>query len=129
MSLQGIDISAPLGDYAAVARECGFVYIKATDGVGSPNRHLLPITNALRAVGMGRVLGAYHFLRVRHGMKQDADEQARQFMDARANAACPLPPWLDIELGEEGNHNNRMATHDEVREARDLFFETWQASC
>lgn len=129
MTVQGIDISSPLGDYASVARECGFVYIKATDGVGSPSPHLLAIANALRAVGMGRVIGAYHFVRVRHAMKQDADEQCRQFMDARANASCPLPPWFDVELGEEGNHNNRVATHDEVRAARDLFLETWQASC
>ncbi|HEY1956667.1 MAG TPA: GH25 family lysozyme [Polyangiaceae bacterium] len=122
---QGIDVSGWSGnlDLDKIAAECAFVFMQATDGVGTIDKMLMPRSNALRGVGMGKVLGCYHFLRVRHGMKQDADEQCKQFLDARANAGCPLPAMLDIELGEPGS-SNRAATHDEVRAALELFIET-----
>lgn len=123
--IEGIDVSGWSGnlDLDAIAQSCAFVFHQATDGVGTMDKMLLPRTNALRGVGMGKVLGAYHFLRVRHGMRQDADEQCKQFLDARANAGCPLPGMLDVELGEPGS-SNRAATHDEVRAAVELYIET-----
>lgn len=127
--IEGIDVSGWSGNlhYDQIAAACAFVYHQATDGVGTVDKMLMPRTNALRGLGLGSALGAYHFLRVRHGMKQDADEQCKQFMDARANAGCTLAPWLDVELGEERS-SNRAATHDEVRAAVELFLETWDAS-
>jgi GH25 family lysozyme M1 (1,4-beta-N-acetylmuramidase) len=126
--IEGIDVSSAALNYTEVAAAKAFVFQKLTDGVGSPCAAALPHCNGLRAVGMGDVLGGYHFLRVRHGHAQDADEQCRQFMDARANAGCPLSPWLDVELGEPGS-SNRAATHDEVKAAVMLWLETWEASC
>ncbi|HEY1956064.1 MAG TPA: GH25 family lysozyme [Polyangiaceae bacterium] len=125
--IEGIDVSGWSGnlDLEAIAGSKAFVYHQATDGVGTVDKMLIPRTNALRGVGMGNVIGVYHFLRVRHGMKQDADEQCKQHLDARANAGGVLPTWLDVELGEP-NSSNRAATHDEVRAAVELFVETWQ---
>lgn len=123
--IEGIDVSGWSGNLRLeeIAAECAFVYHQATDGVGTVDKMLLPRTNALRGVGMGKVLGAYHFLRVRHGMRQDADEQCKQFLDARAKAGCPLPGLFDVELGEI-HSSNRAATKDEVRAAVELFLET-----
>lgn len=124
--IEGIDCSQWSGnlDFEAIAKGCAFVYHQATDGAGTVDKMLMLRANALRGVGMADRIGSYHFLRVRHGHRQDADEQAKEFMDARANAGCPLPPWLDVELGPAGS-SNRAATHDEVRAAVELFVSTW----
>ncbi|MFI4978538.1 MAG: GH25 family lysozyme [Solirubrobacterales bacterium] len=122
--LEGIDISSRITDAGKVARRAAFIYQKATDGVGTPSAVIVPNANALRAEGAGDVLGAYHFLRVRHGRPQDADEQCKEFLAVRREAGCPLISWLDVELGEEGS-SNRAATKDEVRAAVVLFLDTW----
>ena len=126
-NLEGCDVSYWSGnlDYDAIARDMKFLYHQATDGTGTTDGKILERTNALRNVGMGGVLGAYHFLRVRHGRAQDAAEQCKEFLDVRANAGCMLPPWLDIELGEK-NSSNRAATHDEVRAAVEEWLEEWE---
>ena len=125
--IEGLDCSCYSGnlDLEAIASSKSFVYLQTTDGVGTVDRQLLPRANGFRAVGMGKVIGGYHYLRVRHGMKQDADEQCKQHLDARANAGCVLPSWLDVELGAPGS-SNRAATHDEVRAAVELFIDTWE---
>lgn len=124
LSVLGGDISGGTFRYEAMALAWKFACIKVTDGVGSPNPCLMPHANALRG---SMPLSGYHFLRVRHGYAQDADEQCKQFMDGVANAGLVLPPWLDVELGEPGS-SNRAATHDEVRAAVELFCETYEAS-
>ncbi len=125
--LEGCDVSYWSGnlDYDGIARDMVFLYHQATDGVGTVDGKILERTNALRSVGMGDVLGAYHFLRVRHGRAQDAKEQCKEFLDIRAKAGCMLPPWLDVELGEK-NSSNRAATHDEVRAAVEDFWEQYE---
>jgi GH25 family lysozyme M1 (1,4-beta-N-acetylmuramidase) len=124
MTIEGIDISSKVTDPVAVAAKAAFVYMKATDGVGSPSGVIVQNANGLRIAGLGDMLGAYHFLRIRHGRAQDADEQCKEFLELRATAGCPLIAWLDIELGEEGS-SNRAATKDEVKAATVMFLETW----
>lgn len=132
--LEGFDISGGTLRYAEAAAAKSFAFIKTTDGVRDVNRWLDAHATGLRGAGM-RALGGYHFLRVRHGRAQDADEQARECAAARANAGVNvLPLLLDIELGEGPDKNgvvpavsNRHATKAEVAEATNLFIDTWRA--
>jgi len=127
--LEGIDASSIISAQATIAAGKAFAYLKATDGTGTLSKAMLPNANALRGEGLGEALGAYHFLRVRHGRAQDADEQCKEFMDARANAGCLLSPMLDIELDENGGSvSNKWATKDEVKAAVILWLDTWAAS-
>lgn len=124
--IEGIDLSSFSGVINAAkvqAAGCAFVYLKATDGVGTIDGALMRNANAFRAAGMTDVIGAYHYLRVRHTHPQDADEQCKQFMDAATNAgALMIPPWLDVET-----NGNTQATKDEVRSAVELWLDTWDA--
>lgn len=98
--VDGIDASGWSGhlDYEKIAQELGFVYLQATDGVGTVDNSLLARANALRAAGMSDRIGVYHFLEVRIDRAQDAEEQCKEFLEARAKAGTPLVPWLDVEL-------------------------------
>lgn len=127
--IHGVDLSGNVQsiDMGALAASEDFFYHQATDGVGTVDKMLMVRANEIRAAGKGDAFGCYHFLRVRHGHAQDADEQCKQFLDARMRAGCTLPPWFDVELGEE-HSSNRAATHDEVRAAVELFLETWEQS-
>jgi GH25 family lysozyme M1 (1,4-beta-N-acetylmuramidase) len=124
--IEGIDVSGGALDYEQVAAAKSFAYQKATDGVSMVSGQLITHCNGFRAAGMGDAIGVYHFLRVRHGRAQDADEQCKQFLDAQASAGAVLIPWLDIELGEPGS-SNRAATKGEVKTAVLLFLETYEA--
>lgn len=143
MSTLGIDASGFSGnlDWDAVARDCGFVCLKGTDGVGDVDSTLLLRANNARRVGLGDSISVYHFLRVRHGMRQDADEQAKQALEAYANAGGSLEMWLDVEMdsvsgGQHGAiakllldpHGDPIAkqkARDEIRAAVELFVTTW----
>jgi GH25 family lysozyme M1 (1,4-beta-N-acetylmuramidase) len=141
-AIEGVDASSGSGhlDYAGMAEKLQFVYHKATDGVGTTDPMLYARAANIRAVGMGSVFGVYHFARVRHGMAQDADEQCKEFLDAKAKAQAPLPPWFDVELtsltpqaqkivnppkGAIVSPDDVDIVHDEVRAAVELFWETW----
>ena len=125
--LEGVDISSRVTNADALAASAAFVYQKATDGVGSPSSVIVQNCNGLRIAGKGAMLGAYHFLRARHGRAQDADRQCKEFLEMRSTAGCPLISWLDIELGEDASvsYSNRHATRAEVRAAVVMFVETW----
>jgi GH25 family lysozyme M1 (1,4-beta-N-acetylmuramidase) len=143
VTVQGIDASAFSGnlDWDAVARDCGFVCLKGTDGINDVDRTLLLRANNARRVGLGAAIVVYHFGHVRHGMKQDADEQAKQAMDAMAKAGGS-EMWLDIEMDSVsgGQHGGiaktlldphadpdiKAALHDEVRAFAELFVVTWE---
>lgn len=100
---EGIDVSghqSPI-DWARVrAAGVSFAYVKATEGTGyrdkSATRH------ASGAFAAGLDVGAYHYLRVRQGA-QDAAEQAHQFLAVHRALGCTLLPALDVETqGNEG---------------------------
>jgi GH25 family lysozyme M1 (1,4-beta-N-acetylmuramidase) len=121
--LEGIDVSSRIVAEQLV-KIPAFVYFKATDGVGSPSSTILSSAIACRSRGITK-LGAYHFLRVRHGRAQDADEQCKEFFDLRAATGTDsIEAWLDVEFGEE-NSSNRAATPDEVRAAIEMFWDAW----
>jgi len=125
MPLEGFDASSGTLRFAEAAAQKSFAFLKVTDGVGSLNKWLDALSTGLRGAGM-KLLGGYHFLRVRHGRAQDADAQAREFV-AHRKAACvdALPAMLDVELGEPGC-SNRTATREEIREAVELFIATYR---
>lgn len=127
--IEGIDVSSGTLRFGAVAAEKSFAFIKVSDGVGSLNRWLDVLSTGLRGAGM-RALGGYHFLRVRHGRAQDADEQAREFVAHRIAAGVDvLPAILDVEFGEglDSPVSNRHATVDEIRAAVEQFIATFRS--
>lgn len=93
---EGIDVSAHQGtvDWQAVGTQVRFAFIKATEGVGYIDPRAYEHASGALAAGMD--VGAYHYLRVRHGA-QDAAEQARQFLMVHRKLGCTLLPALDVE--------------------------------
>jgi hypothetical protein len=124
VTTEGFDASSgPLRYEEAAA--LAFAFLKVTDGVGSLNRWLDVLSTGLRGAGMKR-LGGYHFLRIRHGRAQDADEQAREFVAHRvAHCVDSMPGLLDVELGETSS-SNRIASRSETSEAISLFVDTYR---
>lgn len=111
--LEGIDVSVANGkiDWVKVAAAgISFVYAKATDGVNFIDPTFF--TNAKGAMAAGLPVGAYHYLKVRHGKPQDALVQAKQYCEAYLKAGCTLLPALDCE-----DAGNKDATADEWLEA------------
>ena len=101
--IEGIDVSRYNGistiDWPVVARHVQFVYVKASDGVGDEDPSFSKHVKGARAVGL--VTGAYHYLRVRHGLPEDAVKQANELCDLHLREGCELVPMLDCE--EQGN--------------------------
>lgn len=117
--LESIDVSVANGkiDWVKVAAAgISFVYVKATDGVNYIDPTFF--TNAKGALAAGLPVGAYHYLKVRHGKAQDAQKQALQYCEAYVKAGCTLVPALDCE-----DATNKDATPDEWLEA----IRTWVA--
>lgn len=125
VTCEGFDASSGTLNYPEAAEKAAFAFIKVTDGVGSLNKWLDVLSTGLRGAGMQR-LGGYHFLRIRHGRAQDADEQAREFVAHRAaHSVDTMPALLDVELGESSS-SNRIATRSETNEAISLFVDTYR---
>ena len=107
--VEGIDVSGhqqPV-DWARVkAAGVSFAYVKATEGVGW--RDKAAQGHASGALAAGLDVGAYHYLRVRHGA-QDAAEQAFQFLRVHRELGCTLVPALDVET--QGNEGRTFAEY------------------
>lgn len=86
------------------------VIVKATEGVNyiDPMFH----THVMRAIQAGLTVMAYHYLRIRHGVPQDAHEQARQF--CKLVQDCGLPPLV---FGDYEGKFNEDARPQEWAEA------------
>ena len=73
------------------------VWLKATEGVGSPDGSFA--SNCTKARSAGLVYGAYHYLHARAGgaEAQDGTQQADDFCNAYLSGRCELPPMVDVE--------------------------------
>lgn len=112
--LQGIDVSHYSGavDWERV-REAGFdfAYVKATEGVDSPDPAFAGHWRRLGELGIPR--GAYHF----YVTEDDPEEQARFFLSTVDHRPGDLPPAVDIELignGTQPGLADRLRTFLEV---------------
>lgn len=95
---QGIDVSSNQGqiDWAAVAGAgIQFAYLRCTDGVGWEDPMLRRYVVGARSEGLP--LGGYHVLRGRAGRPQDAEAQARGFLERHRREQLELLPMLDVE--------------------------------
>ena len=63
----------------------------------------------------GRLLGGYHFLRIRHGKPQDAKQQAHDFAEVYTREKCAFAV-IDSERAD-----NEDATAEEAKEATTLY--------
>lgn len=97
--VEGIDISnaqpANIDWQAVKAVGITFMYAKASEGTHYVDPKFTHHVAGARAAGL--LAGAYHYLRVRPGQPQDADQQADGFCDAYLKAGCELLPMLDCE--------------------------------
>ena len=89
------------------------VICKATEGVKYEDPRFRAFCAGTR--DSGRILGAYHYLRIRHGKPQDARAQAHEFAERFTRERCEFGE-LDVERAE-----NENATSDEAREAVNEF--------
>ena len=97
--IHGIDVSKyqQLIDWPSVREmkvnniQLGFVFIKATEGLG--NEDALFQRNWRRAKDAGMIRGAYHFFLATKSGK----EQAENFINSVDLASGDLPPVLDVE--------------------------------
>lgn len=101
--VEGIDVSGhqlPI-DWEKVYRAgVRFAYVKATEGTGYRDKRAT--AHAAGAFAADLDVGSYHYLRVRRGA-QDAAEQAHQFLAVHRALGCTLVPALDVETqGNEG---------------------------
>jgi len=106
--LNTVDVSgwnAPLDWSRVAAAGISVAWVKATDGVGSPDPRYEQ--HARGAADAGLIVGSYHYLRIRHGRPQDARAQVREYL-SRWHAYWHLRPVLDVESG-----GNEAATSDE----------------
>jgi lysozyme len=103
--IRGIDVSShqPRVDWARVKADgIGFVYIKATEGVGFVDPKFGAHWAGAKSVGLPR--GAYHFARPDTGSggtaataKKDANAEADAFLATAAPRSGDLLPVLDLE--------------------------------
>lgn len=111
---KGIDVSKynnPANfDWDVLKTSIEFMYAKASDGVGSPDPKFAMWVASAKAASIP--IGAYHYLRVRHGVPQDAIQQADEFCVIHEALKCDLIPMVDVEL--VGNSN---VTDGELAEA------------
>lgn len=104
-------------DWAAVTAP--IVIIKGTEGVNYTDPRCLVLCAGARAAG--KLLGLYHYLRIRHGRPQDARQQAREFAALYRRVGATFAE-LDVERGE-----NEDATPAEAQEAVREFVSEWKA--
>lgn len=93
--IRGIDVSHYSGavDWEKVrAAGFGFAYVKATEGVDSPDPSFADHWRRLKELGIAR--GAYHF----YVTEDDPEEQARFFLSTADLRPGDLAPAVDIEL-------------------------------
>lgn len=98
----GIDISHHNGDLdweLLKQHGLGFVYMKATEGVGHKDKRFED--NYASAQATNTIKGVYHFFR----FKDDGREQAEYFFHKYMYQAGDLPPALDVEYS---CHNKRV---------------------
>jgi len=108
---RGIDVSRHQGkiDWRAVAGDgTGFVFIKATEGVGYSDPRLAE--NSAGAAEAGIPAGFYHFARVHN----DPTQEARWFASVAGQYETVLPHVLDIEDARVSLQ--RLLTPDELLE-------------
>lgn len=94
-----VDVSgwnAPLDWSRVVAAGISIAWVKATDGLGSPDARWSQHSSQAAAAGL--TVGSYHYLRIRHGRPQDARQQVREYI-ARWRQYWQLRPVLDVESG------------------------------
>jgi len=94
-----VDVSgwnAPLDWSRVAAAGISVAWVKATDGLGSPDARWALHTSQAAAAGL--IVGSYHYLRIRHGRPQDARQQVREYL-GRWRAHWQLRPVLDVESG------------------------------
>lgn len=113
-SLRGIDVSHYSGavDWQTV-RGAGFdfAYVKATEGVDSPDPAFADHWKRLGDLGIPR--GAYHF----YVTEDDPEEQARFFLETAKPRPGDLVPAVDVELighGTEPGLAERFRTFLEI---------------
>lgn len=100
------------------------VWCKATEGVNYVDPHFRAYVKAALAADIQ--VGAYHYLRIRAGKQQDADQQAEQFIAQMRAAGCNLPPMFDVEGMEnltdgQGNKLNPQPSEQESELAVRIF--------
>lgn len=112
--VEGIDVSGhqlPIDWEKVYGAGVRFAYVKATEGTGYRDKRAT--AHAAGAFAADLDVGAYHYLRVRRGA-QDAAEQARQFLRVHHELGCTLVPALDVET--QGNEGRSFAEYlDAVR--------------
>lgn len=99
--MKGIDVSRWQGniDWKKVKADgIGFVFIKATEGVGYTDPNFAK--NVQGAYNVGLDIGAYHF--ARFTSKQDAINEAKYFVSVITGKPLNLPHVLDIETNDAG---------------------------
>ena len=115
--VQGVDVSHFSGavDWSKVA-EAGydFAYVKATEGVDSPDPLFREHWEALAATGLHR--GAYHF----YVTEDDPEEQARFFLETVGHRPGDLVPVVDVEVI---GHGTRPGLPDRLRRFLELLEE------
>jgi GH25 family lysozyme M1 (1,4-beta-N-acetylmuramidase) len=95
-------------DFPQVVRAVNGMYFKATEGVNYTDGHFWSYVQAAKRAA-ARWFGAYHYLRIRAGQPQDAEQQANQFADHYIQAGCTLPPMVDVEGAENGGVTEQEA--------------------
>lgn len=94
-----IDVSgwnAPLDWSKVAAAGISIAWVKATDGLGSPDARWA--LHSDKAASAGLQVGSYHYLRIRHDRPQDARQQVREYV-SRWRQYWQLRPVLDVESG------------------------------
>lgn len=102
-----IDLSSnnPQIDFQAVAKiGVKAVLHKASEGVGYIDNKCLPRLAQAKSAGMK--IGAYHYLRIRHGKPQDAHQQAQQYLVLYRAANCDMLPCVDVETAFNTNYGS-----------------------
>jgi lysozyme len=112
--IEGIDVSKYQDpekiDWVELSKHISFIYVKATDGVGSEDKRFRLHVAAAKSVGIK--VGAYHYLRVRHGKPADYVQQADEFCALINEVGIDLIPALDVETD-----GNTMASGVEIIDA------------
>jgi GH25 family lysozyme M1 (1,4-beta-N-acetylmuramidase) len=117
--IEGVDLSGNQGkiDAAKIIAVKAFVYLQCTEGVNFVDPSFGLFLGQFRALGFDDI-GAYHYLRVRHGVAQDADVQAQQHFEQLDKNRIKLISWFDAET-----RRNEAATQQECADAIGMYTE------
>lgn len=117
--IEGVDLSGNNGKITAskiiVVKQ--FVYLQCTEGVNYVDPAFTIMLGQFRALGFDDI-GAYHYLRVRHGAAQDSNTQAEQHFAQLDQNRIKLISWLDAET-----HKNEAATQQEYADAIGMYID------